>query len=209
MLLSDKFVSHACIPAPSVNTLRSSLSKSPTRKISVYNLEPGDHVCYLFHDIAKQLQTAVSFLVEGLKKGERCVYIARDHSPELIKQMLSAGGIRAEEHCDKGNLSILMTSNTYLQNGIFLPKNMMVKLRQLASEANPEGAPPVRIAGEMNWVFDTPVHPSEVVDYELRADCFFLTHHPRMIGLCQYDARRIPAAMSLGMHLSHRLFIQD
>ena len=209
MLLSDKFVRPGYTPTVGVNTLRSSLPKPPTLRVSVRNLEPGNHVCYLFHDTAKQLQTAVLFLVQGLQNGERCVYITRDHSPELIKQMLSASGIRPEEQCDKGNLSILMTANTYLQDGIFSPKNMMTKLRQLAREAAVEGAPPVRVAGEMNWVFDTPVHHSEVVDYELRADCFFLSHHPRMTGLCQYDAGRIPAAMALGMHLSHRLFLQD
>ena len=182
---------------------------SGTGKIQMHHLHVGDHACYLYEDPEKQLAIAASFLAEGLKKNQRCVYVADEHRPEEILSVLSAAGIRTKEESDKGNLSIITKHETYLADGTFVPEKMVDRLRQISKSASQQGGRPVRSAAEMSWASKEVERHNALVNYELLVDFFFLNVEPKMLGLCQYNVKHFHSAIIDGMRLSHRLVFQD
>jgi len=49
-------------------------------------LHHGDHFCLFYRDIHEQLATVVPFLSDGLKGGERCIYLG---DAETITQAMT------------------------------------------------------------------------------------------------------------------------
>jgi hypothetical protein len=209
MRLSEGLVQVQNGPAARLDTSLCRYSKSARdEKILLQELAPGEHVCYLYTEPAEQIQTAVSFIVLGLQRGDRCVYVAGDRTPGQISEALSGVGVDVETERERGHLKILQKEDAYLRDGSFAPKHMMENLRQMARLSEPAESPVVRITGELGWATEPRVPLAELVEYELQADCFFLSRRPRIIGLCQYDARHLSPALALGIHLSHRLFLE-
>ena len=64
-------------------------------------LKQGDHICLIYETTAEQLAAAVTFIMEGLARGERCVYIADDHAHEEVVEALAAAGAEFVE-VDRG-----------------------------------------------------------------------------------------------------------
>lgn len=184
---------------------------TPTR--SCYSLpldaKVSDHICYFFHDPAQQLKVASAYIAQGLQNGERCLYIAVDQDPRQIKEMLLHYDICADEEIEKGDLHFLTKHETYLVNGTFSQKKMIDDLRQVAKQVKAENTPVLRVAGEMSWALEDPQYLTEVVEYELQTDCFFLKNNPRLIGLCQYNTLLFPPSTLTGIRLAHRVFLQD
>ena len=46
------------------------------RRAAVRTFQPGDHVCAIYSGTAELAQIASDFVVQGLKKQERCWYVA-------------------------------------------------------------------------------------------------------------------------------------
>lgn len=173
------------------------------------DIKPGDHICYFYHDPQQQLHTVANYLADGLRSGNHCLYIAVDQTPQTIKDALVQCGICADEACEKKDLIFLTKEETYLKNGKFSPKKMLEEVHLMAKLAEAPDSPILRVAGEMSWVLENPLYLTEMVEYELAADCFFLKHKPRVIGLCQYNTLLFPSSALIGARLSHRIIYQD
>lgn len=57
------------------------------------SLKQGDHICPIYESMAEQMASAVPFLKDGLVRGERCLYVADDHTAAQIVQALEAAGV--------------------------------------------------------------------------------------------------------------------
>src|SRR3712207_6941690 len=78
---------------------------------------PGDHVCLVYDDAVEQIAAVVPYIELGLKRHERCFYVADD------------GAVRSEEHTSE------LQSRQYLVCRLLLEKkNTGVVAR---SEGNP------------------------------------------------------------------------
>ena len=47
-------------------------------KRQLSQLKQGDHICLIYETPAEQLAAVVTFIVDGLTRGDRCVYIIDD-----------------------------------------------------------------------------------------------------------------------------------
>jgi len=59
--------------------------------------QQGDHVCTLYSNRDEQLAAAIDYIRGGLERGERCLYVCCEHSPDEFRAGLRAAGIDVEE----------------------------------------------------------------------------------------------------------------
>lgn len=58
--------------------------------------QQGDHVCTLYADRDEQMAAAVEYILGGLDRGERCLYVVGEHTPDEFRDGLRAAGIDVE-----------------------------------------------------------------------------------------------------------------
>jgi hypothetical protein len=56
-------------------------------------LKQKDHVCPIYESADERTAVAVSFIKEGLARGERCLYVSSDQSVSELAGALDAAGI--------------------------------------------------------------------------------------------------------------------
>src|ERR1700682_3270275 len=93
-------------------------------------LKQGDHICLIYENTAEQLTAAVPFIIDGLVRGERCVYIVNDRTIEEVVQALAAAGVDVVQERQRGALRLLTRQDTGLRTGEFAPQAMIEFIRQ-------------------------------------------------------------------------------
>ena len=150
------------------------------------NLCAGDHAALFYRSRAEQFAAIVPFIAIGLRRGERCLYIADDNSVAMIINELEKGGVDVDSANRSGALIISTKHHTYLRHGIFEPAKMTEGLCEEVRETLRLGYPAFRATGEMTWALPLPSALAQLSDYELQLHAAF----PRQfVGLCQYDER--------------------
>jgi len=150
------------------------------------NLCAGDHAALFYKSRAEQFAAIVPFMAIGLKRGERCLYIADDNSVAMVINELEKGGVDVDGAQKSGALTISTKQHTYLRHGIFEPSKMTDDLCDEVKESLRLGYTAFRAAGEMTWALSLPSALARLAEYEMRLHAAF----PRQFcGLCQYNER--------------------
>lgn len=150
------------------------------------NLHAGDHAALFYRTPAEQFAVIVPFIAIGLKRGERCLYIADDNSTIKVIEELEKGGVDVKGAQKSGALTVSTKHDTYLRHGIFEPEKMTNDLCHEVQESIRLGYTAFRAAGEMTWALSLPYALSQLSDYETKLHARF----PRQFaGLCQYNER--------------------
>lgn len=150
------------------------------------NLHAGDHAALFYKTREEQFAAIVPFIAIGLKRRERCLYIADDNSVAMVIDELEKGGVDVEGAQMSGDLTISTKHHTYLKHGVFEPAKMTEDLAEEVKESMRLGYTAFRAAGEMTWALTLPFALAQLSDYEVRLHQEF----PRQFtALCQYDER--------------------
>ena len=183
---------------------------SGSGKILLKDLCAGDHACYFHSDRHKQLRAAASFIADGLRQKERCIYITDENTPEKVSAALSANGIRMKEALESEAVTIQTKHDAYLKGGYFAAKNMLSRFEQLINETLEKGFHTLRVVGETNWVLEEnrPIC-DQFLKYELMVDDYFTKEKPRFVALCVYNTQRFPETVIEGMRHAHRFVFQE
>lgn len=148
------------------------------------NLRAGDHAALFYRTRAEQFAVIVPFIAIGLKRGERCMYIADDNRVDCVVTELIKGGIDVIAAQKSGSLVITTKHQTYLRHGIFEPAKMTADLIEEVKATVRLGYPALRAAGEMTWALSLASALAQLSDYELKLHAQFPN---QFLGLCQYD----------------------
>jgi PAS domain S-box-containing protein len=168
-------------------------------------LKQGDHVCLIYENTAEQMAAAVSFIIDGLARGERCIYIADDRTIEEVVQALAAAGVDAERERQRGALRLLTGQDTHLQAGDVVHQAMIDFVRQAEAAALADGYSGLRLTGEMTWVLGLGLGSDRLIEYEA-----LLNHLPtnsKTVILCQYNRARFDTPCIHDVFRTHRLAI--
>ncbi len=157
-------------------------------------LHPGDHCCLFYKDPSRMLDNAVEFLIEGLSRGQQCVYITHDFRPGEVDQKLFLCGIDVIEENRRGALRVLAASDVYLKDGRFDSDRMIQSYDRMLQAGRSRGFAEMRAAAEMSWAPEFG-YADALPAYEAAADRYFQENHPPLIGLCQYREDRFVPAM--------------
>jgi hypothetical protein len=166
----------------------------------------GDHIAYFFKRNPERLAFVIPFMISGLRRNERCVYIADENTVPHILAEFRWAGIDVEGATRRGALSVVTKHDTYLRQGIFEPDRMIADLDRDVGLALQNGFTGLRVSGEMSWALDLPSALSRLCNYEedLRR------RWPRQLaGLCQYNETLFPRAVIDRMAGCHRITIRD
>jgi hypothetical protein len=150
------------------------------------NLRAGDHAALFYRSRAEQFAVIVPFIALGLKRGERCLYIADDNSVALVINEFEKGGIDVEAAQKSGALTISTKHHTYLRHGIFEPAKMTEGLCEEVRESIRLGYTALRATGEMTWALPLPSALAQLAAYETQLHAAFPS---QLVGMCQYDER--------------------
>lgn len=163
------------------------------------NLDPGDHLCCIYETDKEHQSVVAPFLRAGMERREKVIYVVDSYTPERIRNY-----VREVEADLQENLFILTPAETYLrEEGPFDPQRMIAWLEQETARALDKGYTALRITAEMTWALEGLPGSERLIEYEARLNTFFAEHD--CLALCQYDRRRFPPAILLGVLETHPL----
>src|ERR1700752_2593032 len=96
--------------------------------------QQGDHVCTLFSSREEQVNAAIDYIRGGLSRGERCLYICGEQTPQQFRAELRAAGIDADAE-DKLGALVLITKREHLKGGSIKASRMIEVLAGAVAEA--------------------------------------------------------------------------
>ncbi|GEM_PF-460076 len=168
---------------------------------TVFPFPPSSHTFWLYETEEEHQALITRFLLQGLERGEKLVYITTTHSAETILEYLRSSGVEVEALLARGQLSFHTADETYLQDGVFDPERMLALLQKEAEQALTEGYTGLRITGEMAWVLRGEPGSGQVPAYETRVND--LTPNLPLVALCQYDRRQFGPDFLRGILWAH------
>jgi two-component system, sensor histidine kinase PdtaS len=154
-------------------------------------MRPHDHLCLIYESSDEWRFAAIPFILIGLKRNEKCIYVVDSHTSNQIRGFLIQEGIDAKALEQSGQLVMLRESEAYTKDGSFDPDKMISLLARETQRAIAEGYTALRVTGEMTWVLRGGPGSERLIEYEAKLNRDFFTKYP-CIALCQYDKHRFP-----------------
>ena len=164
------------------------------QKITGDTFHQGQHICAIYDTQEEQLAVAVAYVVDGLFKHERCLYVA--DSPARLDEFrhgLRVARIDVAAAESSAALLLLTKAQAHLFNGRFDSERMLRMLNEAVEAALNDGFGGLRTCGDMSWLLDDAPGTRHVVEYEALLNQFF--RHVRGLGMCQYDRRSVPEGL--------------
>jgi two-component system, sensor histidine kinase PdtaS len=172
----------------SVDSRATSKGKAPR---IVY--QQGDHVCTMFNSPEEQIAAATEYICGGLERGERCLYVCGEQTPDEFRVELRRAGIEVEREEKRGALMLITKREGHLEGGSFGAAKMIEMLRGAVKDALDAGFVGLCAAGDMNWLLDDAPGSHEILEYEALLNHFFGEPTNKALGLCQYNRNTLPA----------------
>ncbi|MDS0297265.1 MEDS domain-containing protein [Halogeometricum sp. S1BR25-6] len=166
----------------------------------------GGHRALVYEDRGEQFDAVAPFLRRGLERGERCLYVADDDSPDAVLAELRDRGIDADAALDSGALTVVTPPESRRPGGKFDREAMLEFWRDNIADAESDGHEGLRAAAEMTLALDGESTPEGLVEYEATLDS--LAAADQCALLCQYDRTRFPDGVIDEIIETHPLIAQ-
>lgn len=154
----------------------------------------GEHICALYDGEDEQIAIAVDYLADGLRRGERCLYVAQSRAAlTRFCGALTEDGVDAADALQRGALHQATHAEAHLEGGHFDSERMMHLLNEAVESALRDGFVGLRTCGDMSWLLGDAPGAEHVVEYEAFLTGFF--QGLPASGMCQYDRRRLPGEL--------------
>jgi DNA-binding CsgD family transcriptional regulator len=145
----------------------------------------GTHACFMFIDEMERRNVIHPFVRAGLHEQEDVSYFADALVTELFDRAIDERSVTALSGDELARLNVSTVEQAYFPAGVFVPQDMIARLRGIYESSRSRGATGCRVTGEMNWALRGVPGAERVVEYEasinpLVAECPFTV-------LCQYD----------------------
>lgn len=170
-------------------------------KSGVKDLGPGDHLCCIYDTDEEHRELITPYIISGLERNEKVLYIVDVRTAEAVKEYLRAAGVSVEPYLEEGQLAILNVDEAYMRTGTFDPDGMIEMLREETGKALAEGYSALRITGEMSWALKGLPGSELLMEYEAKLNLFF--PGSMALALCQYDRRLFEPDVLLHVLTTH------
>jgi PAS domain-containing protein len=157
-------------------------------------LEQGEHLCSLYYSTREMLSQAIPYLVAGLRNRQQCIYVADEHSADVIASALTQAGIDVDQALADKHLKF-WTRSDYRQDGDFNPKVMRDFIASVRDEALSLRFAGVRLAVEMTWSSNCGVSDEGLIRWEDLLNTISYPGSP-VSFLCQYNATRFSSTLT-------------
>ncbi|HTQ04225.1 MAG TPA: MEDS domain-containing protein [Polyangiaceae bacterium] len=159
------------------------------------------HACAFVSGPSEERELIDPFFVEGMQRGEKAVYIV-DPERRLEDERRLAAHTPARELLD-----VKSWHEAHLKGGSFDQDRMMAALDAMLREHAESGRPPMRLVGQMGWVFSSPPGIEQLVAYE--ASVNEVLNRGKTPTICVYDVRRLSGSMIMDLLRAHPLAVMN
>jgi hypothetical protein len=159
------------------------------------------HACAFVTGAADEQAVIDPFFVEGMRRGEKAVYIVDPIHRDAHEARLEASAPAPEL------LEVTTWNEAHLKGGSFNQERMMSALDEMIRAHAATGRPPMRLVGQMGWVFSSPPGIEELVAYE--ASVNEVLNRGKTPTVCVYDVRRLSGSMMMDLLRAHPLTVMN
>ena len=167
----------------------------------VSSLRNHFHACAFVHGAEEERAVIDPFFVEGMQRGEKAVYIVDPDQRDAHEARL---------RCDAPSpelLDVTTWNDAHLKGGTFDPVRMMASLEELIRDHAATGRPPMRVVGQMGWVFSKPPGIEQLVAYEATVNA--VLDRGKTPTICVYDVRKLSGSMMMDLLRAHPLTVMN
>src|SRR4029453_13609289 len=168
-------------------------------------IHPGMHICALYSGPAERDRLLFSFLQEGLREGDKCLYLIDDAEPASVRDRVE----KQDGHLPQQSkqLDVDLTSEAYLQSGRFSVGQMTSFLAARLTQAAESAFTLLRAAGEMSWVLPQPDRAEDFFVYEAAVNQ--IVEDKPAVFMCMYDLQRCGISMLVDVLKTHAKVLLD
>jgi hypothetical protein len=159
------------------------------------------HACAFVAGPDEERAVIDPFLVEGMRRGEKAVYIVDPAHRDDHEARLSASAPSPEL------LDVTTWDEAHLKGGSFDQDRMMTALDQMVRDHATAGHPPMRLVGQMGWMFSSPPGIEQLVAYE--ASVNQILSRGKTPTVCVYDVRKLSGSMVMDLLRAHPLAVMN
>ncbi len=159
------------------------------------------HACAFVAGPDEERAVIDPFLVEGMHRGEKAVYIVDPAHRDGHEARLGASAPSPEL------LEVKTWDEAHLKGGAFDQDRMMTALEQMIRDHATAGHPPMRLVGQMGWVFSSPPGIEQLVAYE--ASVNDILNRGKTPTVCVYDVRRLSGSLVMDLLRAHPLTVMN
>lgn len=159
------------------------------------------HACAFVTGVAEERAVIDPFLTEGMRRGEKAVYIVDPEHRDEHEARLSAAAPAADL------LEITTWNEAHLKDGSFDQHRMMADLDEMIRDHAATGRPPMRLVGQMGWVLSSPPGIEHLVAYE--ASVNEVLNRGKTPTVCVYDVRRLSGSVVMDLLRAHPLTVMN
>ncbi|MGQ3413446.1 MEDS domain-containing protein [Natrinema sp. LN54] len=196
--------------APRTNKFTASQSTFETRDPteSIGDHDDTDHFALIYEDHATQFETVVPYIREGLKQGERCIYVADDNTVDEVRDAMRVRGIDVDAALESGALLIHTEDETYRRSGEFDREAMLEFWEDTLADATADEFTGLRAAAEMTWALEADgTSLDHLCEYEELLNPLYEGEDYTV--LCQYNRERFPADVLHDVLKTHPFLLYD
>lgn len=173
----------------------------------IKELKPHDHLCLIYESRDEWLETIVPFILSGLERGEKCIYVVDANTADEMRMIFQETGLDLDKIESSGQFSIIHERDAYTREGFFDPDLMIALLIEETEKALAEGYSALRVTGEMSWALRDYSGVDRVLEYEASLNRDFFPRY-RCLAICQYDRWKFDPETIKGVVLTHPLLIR-
>jgi hypothetical protein len=183
------------------------MMQDPTRPIRFANswLREARHVCAFFNSSEEKYRVLLPFIKEGLECGHKAFHIVNEDCHLDHSRRMDAVGINTSAAQRSGQLEIRSDTQTYLQQGLFNPDQMLTMFEQLASGGTSGAYPLTRFICHMDWATEGSSRIDELIEFECRANDVWRRHHD--VVICTYDLAKVSGNTVIDILRTHPMVI--
>jgi len=159
------------------------------------------HACAFVTGTAEERAVIDPFLVEGMRRGEKAVYIVDPAHRNEHQARLGASAPSPDL------LQVTTWNDAHLKGGSFDQVRVMGALDQMIRDNATMGRPPMRLVGQMGWMFSSPPGIEQLIGYE--AEVNDLLNRGKTPTVCVYDVRRLSGSLVMDLLRAHPLTVMN
>ena len=167
--------------------------------------QPHDHICLIYESLREWSNVVIQFLLRGLNRGEKCIYIKNAPISSNIDNFIKSKEENLTEARNQNNLSIVYINKKYMTE--FDIDWMIAYLIGETNKAINEGYSALRVTCEMNWAICKQKKFNILLEYEEKLNKEFFPKYP-CLSLCQYENRKFPPEFIKEVTMAHPFSIQ-
>ena len=163
------------------------------------------HVCAFFTSREEEYDTLLSFVRDGLERGERAFHILPGQNREEHLEQLRRAGIDVTAAQRRRQLEVTTSQETYLHGGRFNKDAMLAMVQEVLETGPTLGFPLTRIIGHAETVREDWSDLDEWIEYEARLNDVLPRYDDPVI--CTYDLNLLNGTIAVDILRTHPVAI--